>query len=219
MKHVPRIPALLLATLVAACSSGRQAGTIQSAAGGLIRIMNPGHELALRQGMRELWGEHVVWTRDYIIAATSDNPSAQTALDRLMKNQEDIGRAIAPYYGPSAGSRLTTLLEDHIRIAGEVVAAAKANHTAKLNDADRRWHDNAAEIATFLSEANPHWPRADLQAILDEHLALTTQEATHRLHKMWAEDQATFDKVFDQAMAMADHLAEGILKQFPEGAP
>jgi hypothetical protein len=219
MKHFPRIPALLLITLLAACSSKRTGGAIESAAGGIMRALNPSHEIALRQGMRELWADHVVWTRDYIIAATSDNASAQTALSRLMKNQEDIGAAIAPYYGASAGSKLTTLLKDHIRIAGEVVAAAKAGNTTNLQTADRRWHDNAAEIATFLSGANPNWPRAHMQTMLNEHLKLTTEEATHRLHKMWAQDQAAFDKIFDQAMTMADDLSEGILKQFPDGAP
>lgn len=57
-----------------------------------------------------LWSDHVIWTRDYIVAATTDHPSAQAALDRLIKNQEEIGKAIVPYYGIVAGNRLTALL-------------------------------------------------------------------------------------------------------------
>ena len=48
---------------------------------------------ALRQDMRKLWTDHVVWTRDYIIEAVGDQPDAQAAANRLMKNQEDIGTA------------------------------------------------------------------------------------------------------------------------------
>src|SRR5688500_2164954 len=107
--------------------------------------------LELRQGMRELWSDHVVWTRAYIVAAVADDPSASTALSRLMKNQEDLGAAMAPYYGQEAGTRLTQLLKDHISIAGEVVTAAKTNNQAALGDADRRWHSNAVDIANFLS--------------------------------------------------------------------
>jgi hypothetical protein len=125
-------------------------------------------------------------------------------------------RRLVPFYGPEAGTKLTDLLKQHITIAVDVVAAAKANDKTKLTDADKRWHDNATEIATFLSQANPNWQQAMLQDMLNSHLALTTQEATARIQKNWTEDVATFDKVYDQAMEMADGLADGIVKQFPE---
>jgi hypothetical protein len=80
----------------------------------------------LKQDMRKLWTDHVVWTRDYIIAATESQPDAPAALTRLMKNQDDLGNAVATYYGAAAGRQLTTLLKDHIAIAGDVVKAAMA---------------------------------------------------------------------------------------------
>ena len=67
--------------------------------------------IALKQDMRKLWTDHVVWTRDYIVAAIGDQPDAQAAANRLMKNQEDIGNAIAIYYGAPAGQDLTILLK------------------------------------------------------------------------------------------------------------
>ena len=36
----------------------------------------------------------MVWARDYIIAATEKQPDAPAALNRLMKNQDDIGSAV-----------------------------------------------------------------------------------------------------------------------------
>ena len=62
----------------------------------------------LKQDMRKLWTDHVVWTRDYIIAATEKQPDAPSALNRLMKNQDDIGSAVAKYYGDAAGRRCST---------------------------------------------------------------------------------------------------------------
>jgi hypothetical protein len=171
---------------------------------------------ALGKAMRDLWADHVVWTRAYIIAAASDSPDAQAAANRLLANQDQIGQAIVPYYGQAAGTKLTGLLRDHILIAVDLVAAAKANDQAKLGDADRRWHANASDIAAFLSGANPNWPRAAVESMMNEHLALTTQEATARLKKDWSTDVATFDRIFDQAMMMADTLTDGIVKQFPE---
>src|SRR4029079_10454218 len=75
----------------------------------------------LRADMRKLWTDHVVWTRDYIIAELADRPDVTTAAKRLMKNQEDIGAAIGKFYGASAGKQLTTLLKAHISIAVEVI--------------------------------------------------------------------------------------------------
>ena len=174
--------------------------------------------LTLHQDMRRLWADHVVWTRMYIIGVTSEDGSAQVALDRLMRNQEEIGNAIKPFYGEAAAAQLTTLLKQHIDLSGEVLAAAKAGDAATQADADRRWHENAAAIATLLSTANPDWPRQSVQDMLYKHLALTTQEAIDRLHKNWADDQVTFDTVFSHAMDMADTLSDGIIKQFPSRA-
>lgn len=171
---------------------------------------------ALIQAMRELWADHVIWTRQYIVSAIADLPDAQASANRLLKNQEDIGQAIVPYYGAAAGQRLTDLLKDHILIAVDLVAAAKANDQTKLRDADQRWHANAADIATFLSGANPQWRRDALLGMLNDHLRLTTQEATARLRRNWTEDLDTFDQIFDQAMMMADALSNGIINQFPD---
>jgi len=200
-------PLVVLAAAFAGCSSLNQAA-------GTLALPTP-NAVTLHQDMRRLWADHVIWTRDYIVAATSDNPSAPVVLNRLMRNQDDIGNAIKPFYGDAAGARITELLKQHIAIAGELVAAAKANDATKQADADKRWHGNAADIATFLANANPNWARATVLEMLNNHLALTTREAVDRLQKNWTDDVTNFDNIFTQAMQMADALADGIVKQFP----
>jgi hypothetical protein len=169
----------------------------------------------LHQAMRKLWSDHVLWTRQYIVSTVIGDPSASAASVRLLKNQEDIGNAVVPYYGAAAGSKLTDLLKQHILIAVDLVAAAKAGDKAKQTDADTRWHQNAADIATFLSGANPNWSRQALLDMLNQHLSLTTQEAVNRLQQKWNDDVTNFDAIFSQAMMMADALSDGIVKQFP----
>ena len=170
---------------------------------------------ALRTAMRKLWSDHVVWTRTYIIAAVSGDPSAPTQLQRLLKNQEDIGNAVAQFYGNDAGAKLTSLLKEHIAQAGDVVTAAKAGDAAKLAAADKKWHANAEDIAEFLAKANPNWTKAALQDMLNQHLALTTREATARIKSNWTDDVAAFDAVYSEILTMADALTDGIAKQFP----
>lgn len=171
---------------------------------------------ALKTAMRELWAAHVIWTREYIVSAVANAPENKDVTDRLLRNQQDIGNAIVPYYGKEAGQKLADLLRDHILIAADVVAAAKVNDQEKLTAADTRWHDNAKDIAKFLSEANPNWPYQALVDMLNEHLKLTTEEAVAQIKSQWPESIAKFDAIFTQAMMMADDLSAGIIKQFPD---
>ncbi len=171
--------------------------------------------VALKQDMRKLWTDHVVWTRDYIIAAVGDQPDAKAAADRLMKNQEDIGKAVATFYGAAAGQQLTTLLKEHIAIAVDLIKAAKAGDKAGQQQADSRWQQNAVQIAEFLSKANPHWPKDALTDLMKKHLSTTTNEVVARLNKDWEADVRAFDEVYAHILHMADALSEGIVKQFP----
>jgi hypothetical protein len=170
----------------------------------------------LKQDMRKLWTDHVVWTRDYIVAAIGDQADAQAAANRLMRNQEDIGKAVAKFYGDGAGQQLTTLLKEHISIAVDLIKAAKAGDKATQQQADTRWQQNAVQIAEFLSKANPNWPRATLVDLMKMHLSTTTNEVVARLNKNWDADVRAFDAVYDHILKMSDALSDGIVKQFPE---
>ena len=169
----------------------------------------------LHDAMRKLWSDHVFWTREFIIDAAAGSPELQNTTNRLLQNQTDIGNAIAPYYGAAAGSQLANLLRQHILIAADLVNAAKAGDQAKVADADQRWHANANDIATFLGGANPNWPKATVLGMLNQHLSLTTQEATAQLQGRWADSQSSFDQIYPQILGMADALSDGIVKQFP----
>lgn len=206
-----RAPLALLAGALIGCASTGRTVTVESHG----TVAAPNASLELKLAMRELWSDHVVWTRQYIVAAVDAHPSAQAASVRLLKNQEDIGKAVVPYYGDAAGAKLTDLLKQHILIAVDLVTAAKAGDNAKQTAADSKWTANAADIAKFLSDANANWPRQTLIDMLNEHLARTKQEAVARLQSKWDEDVATFDKIYAQAMMMADALSDGIVKQFP----
>ncbi|MBZ5557118.1 MAG: glycosyltransferase [Acidobacteriia bacterium] len=169
----------------------------------------------MRQDLRKLWTDHVIWTRDYIVAAVGDQPDAQAAAGRLMKNQEDIGAAVAGYYGKAAGDKLTALLKEHIAIAVDIIKFAKAGDSASQQQASAKWQRNGEDIADFLSKANPNWPRAVLVQMMNTHLSTTTDEVVARLTKNWDADTRAFDAVYAHILMMSDALSDGIVKQFP----
>lgn len=173
-------------------------------------------ELSLRNDMRRLWEDHVTWTRLAIISLTTDSPDTEATVGRLLRNQTDIGDAIKPFYGETAGRELTTLLREHILIAADLVAAARAGDQAAVADAESRWTANADEIAGFLASVNPRsWKLGEMQAMMREHLRLTTKEALARLQGDWAADVTAYDQIHLQALEMADILSTGIVDQFP----
>jgi hypothetical protein len=199
---------------VCALATAQGQGQMMSKMGGGMMMTKPAVELGM--AMRKLWEDHITYTRNFIISSLAGLEDAGKIAERLLRNQDDIGNAIKPVYGPEAGAKLTALLRDHILIAADVVKAAKAGATADLEAANKKWYANADEIATFLSGANPNWDRAKMTDMLHKHLEYTTQEVVSRLKKDWAGDIEAYDKGHEHMLMFADMLTHGILKQFPD---
>jgi hypothetical protein len=174
-------------------------------------------ELAFRNGMRQLWEDHIVWTRLAIISLTTDAPDTEATVGRLLQNQTDIGNAVKPFYGEAAGDKLTAELRRHILIAADLVAAARAGDQVKLAEEQARWEENADDIAAVLNSVNPrHFNLTALKTEMRTHLRLTTEEAVARLQGDWAADVAAYDEIHGHILHLADYLSDGIVKQFPK---
>jgi hypothetical protein len=176
----------------------------------------PVSRAAFHDAMRQLWEDHITWTRLYIVSAAAALPDADQTAQRLLKNQADIGEAVGTYYGATAGEALTGLLRAHILTAAKLIAAAKGGDTAAVRTASDAWYANGDSIADFLSTANPKaWPAATMRSAMRMHLDLTLKEATARLHGDWAADIAAYDAVHAHILQLADVLSNGIIRQFP----
>ena len=169
----------------------------------------------LREGMRKLWEDHITYTAFFYTAVINGGDDAAKLAERLLRNQDDIGNAVKPFYGEGAGNKLSALLRDHILIAADLVKAAKAGDAAAQEQATKRWYVNADDIAAFLSSANPHWPRKALEEALHGHLAMTTDAVVAKLRKDTAGAIAAYDKGHEHMLMVADVLSAGIVKQFP----
>jgi hypothetical protein len=204
--------AVLCAAVLGLAMSGATNGTIAKPARTAAAATSSAD---LKSAMRKLWEDHITYTRNYIISALADLPDTDAVAKRLLKNQDDIGDAIKPYYGAEAGKKLAGLLRDHILIATEVVKAAKADNKDELAAAQKKWSSNGRDIAAFLSEANPRWSKREMEQMLQKHLDLTTGEVVGRLKKDWAGDIRSYDEGHQHMLMFADMLSEEIAKQFP----
>jgi hypothetical protein len=166
--------------------------------------------------MRKLWEDHITWTRLAIVSFAGGVPDLQATEARLLANQVDIGKAIKPYYGRTAGNRLTALLREHILGAVALLQAAKSGDQTAIGQASAGWYANANQIADFLHAANPRaWSRTMMRAMMKTHLDQTLAEAQHRLGGDFAADVRDYDAIHRHILEMADTLSNGIMRQFP----
>lgn len=205
----------VFAALVTLTMSSGHAHAADTDHGVMTATLSP-KALAFHDTMRKLWEDHITWTRLAIIDLEANAPGTQQTVTRLLHNQVDIGRAVAPFYGSAAGARLTTLLKQHITEAAGIVADAKAGDQAKLKTDVAAWYANADAISRFLAGANPRfWPFKALDAMMHEHLKLTTAEAVDHLTGKYEADVRDYDAVHREILMMADSLSNGIIDQFP----
>ena len=170
-----------------------------------------------RNRMHRLWENHGNWTHLFIISTLDDLEYRNPTRNHLLENQHNIGEALEPFYGDEAGEQFVALLEEHVQITDEMLHAAKNADAAAFEETVAHWYANADQVAEFLHEANPdHWPLKETKAILREYLDLTLEIAIARWNGDYAADIAASDKAHDQAIAIADMLSEGIIKQFPD---
>jgi len=193
--------------------TGASAGADQ---GGRVFAPHNAGQVAFHDQMRKLWEDHITWTRLAIVGAVDELPDTALTVDRLLRNQDDIGAAIAPFYGEQAGHDLSVLLREHINTAVEVILAAKAGDTTGFEDAKARWYANGEQIADFLAAANPRfWPRDVMRDAMKMHLDQTLAETAHRIRGDHAAEIADYEQVHAHILKMADLLSAGIMQQFP----
>lgn len=210
--------------LTALLSAGGSASAATTATASAVTHAAPaGHgasatakQVALYDGLTILLDQHMEWTYATVVAFAEGSSALTSDLNRLLRNQVDIGNAVKPYYGDRAGDRLTALLRTHILDAVPVLQAAKDGDTAALDKAVTAWYANARQIADFLAAANPRsWHKAEMESMWKTHITQTIAYSVDALKGNWVKsitDYGTAERHMDQ---MAGMLSAGIIRQFP----
>jgi len=166
--------------------------------------------------IRLLWEQHVYWTRLLILSMAFRLPDAELVANRLLRNPKDFEAALRPLYGEVIAAKFAELFTDHLKIAAELVQAAKAGDSAAATDAEMRWYTNADDISVFLGSINPYWSAQEWRKMLYDHLAMTKTEAVDILTQEYEDSINIFGSIEQEALMMADAMTRGIVKQFPQ---
>lgn len=166
--------------------------------------------------MRELWEDNVSWIRNYIISEISMTGERRVISRKLLQNQDNIGNAIKPYYGDTAGNELTNLLRNHFSISEKIINAIKENNKTELRTEQDKWSQNSDEIAIFLNKLNPNLNKNEISNTLQKNLDLTVAEAKARAYFDWNQDLKAYEENQKVMLNFSDQLVDAIAKQFPE---
>ncbi len=171
----------------------------------------------LQLALRDLWVGHIFWVRNVVLATKySDADAAKIAEDKVVENARAIGDAIASIYGKEAGDKLFGLLAGHYGAVKDYMTAAFAGNSDAKSVAVEKLKKNAEEIATFLSSANPNWPKQTLVGRLMAHGAHHIAQIDQTNIKDFSAEAKTWDNMKKHIHVIADALASGIVKQFPK---
>lgn len=173
-------------------------------------------EVDYRNDMRSLWEEHVAWTRMAIISLTFNLPDIEFVLKRLLKNATDMGNMIRRLYGDTVAKTYSTLIQEHLLIAADLVKAAIAGDEKAANEAERKWFENADQIATFLYSVNPFLTEEAVREMFYTHLRLTKEEAVSMINKDYQKDIDVYDEIEKQARQMADMISDAMVLHMPQ---
>ena len=206
-------PSLLLA---AALAAGLPAAAIAETAAAPPAVVSV--KLAdTRAALRDLWIGHVFWVRNVVEARFDSNDAAAAAAERqVVANAHAIAGAIEPFYGKAASDKLFTLLAGHWGAIKGYLDAAHAGDKAGQDKALNALLANANEIAVFLGGANPNLPVDVLKSLLTAHGSHHVQQIQEFQAKQFDEEAKTWAAMSHHMYMIADALADGIAKQFPD---
>lgn len=170
-----------------------------------------------KAAQRDLWIGHVFWVRNVVDARFAGNANAaKTAEAQVVSNAKAIAGAIEPFYGKAASDQLFKLLAGHWGAISDYLNATRDGKRASQDAAYQALVANAGEIATFLGGANPNLPVETLRGLLTAHGAHHVQQIQQFKAKQYEQEAKTWAAMKDHMYVIADALAGGIAKQFPE---
>ena len=176
--------------------------------------------LETKMALRDLWVEHVFWIRSYVMATHAHDPvQSRVAEQEVVSNAKALAATITPFYGQAASDKLFDLLAGHWGAVRDYNTATLAHSTANQEKATAKIVANAHEIARFLSGANPNLPEDAVFGLLSSHGGHHISQINEISGRDFAGEAKTWHAMRHHMLVIADAIADGIAKQFPDHFP
>jgi hypothetical protein len=173
-------------------------------------------ESQLRLALRDAWDVHARWTRSYVVSSLAGLPDSARAKARLLEGANDVADAMKPYFFGTTMPALANVLKHNVLLTGRAVAAAQGGDSVAITTARSNWSAGTDSLVQFLARTNPNWPESKLGAPLQRYQDQTWRQILALTRQDWMADVAACDQAHIEALAIADLLTAGLVKQFPD---
>ncbi len=168
----------------------------------------------LRNVIRLLWSQNILWTRFLIISIISKLNDIEVVTNRLFENPRDFANVFKIYYGDIIADEFENLLREHLSLTIALINSYITTNSSAIQELEKQWYENANQLALFLSDINPYWNYQMLQNALYYHLDMTKDEIIKRLNGQYAADVYLYDFIEAHTLMIADIMVNGIINQF-----
>ena len=156
------------------------------------------------------WTEHLYYTRQAIVSILAGLPDVEPISVRLLKNQEDIGSLLMPYYSSEQVTSFVTLLKKHVSLAAEYITAIK--NKSDFADVKSKLIENGNSIVNWMASVDPtDWPVSKIGPLWEEHLTQTINQVESRTQGDWVADIVALDAGHQCIDQLAQEFGWGIV--------
>ena len=173
------------------------------------------NEVRLLEQMNLVWEQHIMWTRMLLISIAESLKDLDATQTRLLRNPGDIANVFRPYYGANVTNKIEKLLTEHLVIGKNLIVALKNNNQKEAMELNKKWYQNADDMAEAFSSINSFYPKEEIRKMLYEHLRITTDEVNARLKGDYVADINAYNMVQKEILQMSRFFVNGIVRQFP----
>lgn len=168
----------------------------------------------LRNVLRLLWSQYVMWTRFALISRTSGTNDTEVVDNRLYEFPRDLAGIFAIYYGEEAASTLQALLQENIKILLSIMESILADNSQETIKLEQQWQENSVKISHLLHTLNQFYDEENIQNLLNNLLYMTEDEITKRKNKQYYQDVYQYDFIEYHSLMIADILWNGFINKF-----
>jgi hypothetical protein len=146
-----------------------------------------------------------------VIEATYYNKSASdidAIKQKLLSNAHNLATLFSSLLGSQAGTALEPLLDEHIKLGGEYINAAKKRQSTK--QIAQQALENGNKIADLFSKWFPSIPNSEWRKMLAEHVNLEAQQADAYFSNDISKGLAIKEQSLIQLRQIGNLLIQGI---------
>jgi ribosomal protein S17E len=165
----------------------------------------------IKGALRVLFTDHAMYTKFVIVSVFDETPNLNFLLERLLKNQEDIGNVLKPFTSTEIGNKITEILKEHIKLAGDCLVNLKSKNMTELNKSKNELFRNSNDFSLYLSKINSEkYPYEEIKEQFDAHNQHVIDMALNYHSKNFKNEIELYDQYFKHMMMFSDLIASGL---------